>query len=63
MYMNIKKPNPKTLLMKTVVGNSKSFSAKLKLITFNDFIFLVNYITYAVSTVLRDVKKYINIFK
>jgi len=64
MYMNIKKKlDPKTLLMKTVVGNSESFSAKLKLITFNDLIFLVNYITYAGSTVLRDVKKYINIFK
>lgn len=66
MFMSIKKkPYPKTVLMKTgAVGNSKSFFAKLKLITFNGLISLFRYITYTGSTaVLRDVKKYINFFK
>jgi len=48
--------------MKTVVGNLKLFPAKPKLITFNDLLSLVKYITYAGRTGLRDVKKYINIF-
>jgi len=44
--------------MKTeTVGNSKSFSAKLKLITFNDLISLVKYITYTETTEYYEMLK------